>query len=382
VSARALLVVFLFLSLAVQAQPSGPPDREWPDGTKYWGALRFGQPNGPGYMTGNDGRAYQGEFVDGRFHGRGWMRMPNGDEYTGGFANGLFEGEGTIKYAKPPPGTRAQESGTWRQGKLDDTAERLRALQNLETALYNQRALLDAAFAALAPPDKDRINLYLLAVAGDGSQEVFRREVEFVRAQFDRDFGTRGRSLVLINSRTTVASAPLATLTSLRESLQAIGARMNRERDILFLFLTSHGLRDHEFRLNQNAMTLQSLQPKALAAMLQEAGIRWKVVVVSACYSGGFVEPLRSDSTLVITAARADRVSFGCEDANEFTDFGRAYFKEALPKAASFQDAFARAQKLVDEWERQAKLEASLPQISEPKAIVDQLALWWKQPRR
>jgi len=129
-------------------------------------------------------------------------------------------------------------------------------------------------------------------------------------------------------------------------------------------------------------MTLQSLQPKALAAMLQEAGIRWKVVVVSACYSGGFVEPLRNDSTLVITAARADRVSFGCEDANEFTDFGRAYFKEALPKAASFQDAFARAQKLVDEWERQAKLEASLPQISEPKAIVDQLALWWKQPRR
>jgi hypothetical protein len=353
----------------------------WPDGTRYWGPLRFGTPNGAGYMTGNDGRAYRGDFVDGKFQGRGWMRLPNGDEYTGGFAGGLFEGEGTIKYSKPPPGTRTQESGTWRQGRLED-GERVRSLQNVETALYNQRALLDAAYAALAPPDRSRINLYFLAVAGDGSQEVFRREVEFVRAQFDRDFGTRGRSLALVNSRTTVGSAPLATLTSLRESLQTIAARMNRDGDILFLFLTSHGLRDHELRLNQNAMTLRGLQPKDLARMLEESGIRWKVVLVSACYSGGFVDALKNETTLVITASRADRVSFGCADDAELTDFGRAYFRESLPAAGSFQDAFARAQKLVDKWETDAKLEHSLPQIAEARPITEQLARWWKQPRR
>ena len=31
-------------------------------------------------------------------------------------------------------------------------------------------------------------------------------------------------------------------------------------------------------------------------------------MLVSACYSGGFVDPLKSDSTMVITAARADRI--------------------------------------------------------------------------
>jgi hypothetical protein len=428
-SARLLLVLALSLTSSfAEAQPSGPPDKAWPDGSRYWGALRFDVPQGLGYLSGRDGRSYQGEFTDGKFNGRGrlatpardvyegefvdgvfsgkgrfigndgaryegefkqWLfdgagrlKLPNGDEYQGGFARGLYEGEGTLKYARPPPGTRTEVSGTWHQGRLEDAGERTRASQNLEIALYNQRALLDAALAALAPPEKGRINLYLLAVAGDGSQEVFRREVEFVRGEFDRGFGTRGRSIALINSRSTVASAPMATLTSLRESLQAIGARMNREQDILFLFLTSHGTREHELRLNQSAMTLSGLQPRELARMLQESGIRWKVVLVSACYSGGFVEPLKGEGTLVITAARGDRVSFGCADEAELTDFGRAYFKQALPAAKSFQDAFARAQKLVEEWETQAKQERSLPQIAGARPIEEQLEKWWKQPRQ
>ena len=113
--------------------------------------------------------------------------------------------------------------------------------------------------------------------------------------------------------------------------------------------------------------------------MLEESRIRWKVVLVSACYSGGFVEPLKSDSTMVITAARADRTSFGCADENEFTYFGRAFFKEALPASRSFQDAFSKADALVAEWERkdQPGQERSLPQIYSTPAINTQLARWW-----
>ena len=67
--------------------------------------------------------------------------------------------------------------------------------------------------ASLAPSDPTRINLYLLAIAGDGTQEVFRREVDFVRNEFDASYGTKGRSLVLVNSRNTLDSAPMATLS-------------------------------------------------------------------------------------------------------------------------------------------------------------------------
>jgi Peptidase C13 family len=44
--------------------------------------------------------------------------------------------------------------------------------------------------------------------------------------------------------------------------------------------------------------------------LLKKSGIRWKVVVISACYGGGFIDPVKDDTTLVITATRHDRRSF------------------------------------------------------------------------
>ena len=88
---------------------------------------------------------------------------------------------------------------------------------------------------------------------------------------------------------------------------------------------------------------------------------------------------------MVITAARADRTSFGCADENDFTYFGRAFFKEALPSSGSFFDAFTKAQALVEEWEKKDRTperERSLPQIHSPVTLSEQLKKWWAQPRR
>jgi hypothetical protein len=277
------------------------------------------------------------------------------------------------------------DAATPRERDAAAAAQEAAARANVETALYNQPALLQRSIGALRPRDPDAINLYVLAIAGDGSQEVFRREVEFVGDELERMFHVRGHTITLINSRSTVATVPMATVTSIREALAAIAASMDRERDILFFFVTTHGSRDHLLVLDQPGMDLPWLSATQLATLLQASGIRWKVVVVSACYSGGFIEPLRDEHTLIITASRADRSSFGCADENELTDFGRAYFKEALPQSSSFQDAFRRAQKLVDAWEaRDAdghRVRHSLPQIDDPPAVEAYLARWWSQAR-
>src|SRR5262249_31763992 len=161
-------------------------------------------------------------------------------------------------YAKPRDG-RTQDTGVWRSGKLVTAgSDRSARRASVEAALYNQRALLDSALAALTPPDPRRINMYLLAIAGDGNQEVFRREVDFVRDHFDPRFDTKGPSLALINSRNTMGSAPMATKTSIRESLDYIAARMDKEKDILFVFLTSHGSKEHELVLDQKGMDLDN----------------------------------------------------------------------------------------------------------------------------
>jgi len=366
-------------------------------GNVYEGQFSNGELEGKGRFAAKDGSVYEGEFKRWRPHGQGEIKLANGDIYKGGFAHGVYDGEGTLTFAKPRPDGKAQESGKWRYGTLDRPEERALMRANVEKAMYGQRRLLDRSLGVIAQHDPMRINMYLLAIAGDGTQEVFRREVEYVRDQFGRRFGTRGRTVALVNSRTTVGSLPMATLTSIQAALKTIAARMDRNRDILFLFLTSHGSKEHELTLNLAGMSLQGLTAARLAELLKESGIRWKVVVVSACYGGGFADALADENTMVIAAARRDRQSFGCADENDFTYFGRAYFKEGLPQSRSFEEAFRKAEALVRQWELEharapaaagappdakADDKLSLPQLHSAEPIERHLQRFWAQFRR
>jgi hypothetical protein len=119
---------------------------------------------------------------------------------------------------------------------------------------------------------------------------------------------------------------------------------------------------------------INDLSAQALATALDDSGIKWRVLVVSACYSGGFIDYLRNDHTLVITAARWDRNSFGCGHEEAFTYFGRAYFDQALRRETSFVRAFDRARDLVSRREKAEGYVPSEPQIAVGRAIVAKLA--------
>ena len=79
---------------------------------------------------------------------------------------------------------------------------------------------------------------------------------------------------------------------------------------------------------------------------------------------------------MIIAAARADRPSFGCGANSEITDFGRAFFVEAMNHADTFGDAFTEARRLIDAWENRDGEDHSYPQLVTTPLIDAQLKTW------
>ncbi|MEO8459310.1 MAG: C13 family peptidase [Dokdonella sp.] len=250
-----------------------------------------------------------------------------------------------------------------------------------EQVLFEQSRLVNTALDSLRPRDPDRSNLYVVAFAGDGSEDVFRNEAEYAEKLFAQRFSAAGHIVVLENNPATVTTRPLATLTNLTATLDGIAARMNPDEDILLLFATSHGSSDHELLVDLGELPLDPIGPQELNdALNTDPVIRWKVLVISACYSGGFVDALRDDSTLVLTSARSDRTSFGCGADSDITYFGKAFLVEALNKTDSLIDAFAMAKKTIAQWEHDDKVdELSEPQMASNPRIEAKLGEWQAQ---
>lgn len=231
-----------------------------------------------------------------------------------------------------------------------------------EALLYAQPSRIDAALAALAPRDAGGPNAFMVGFAGVGEQRVFAEEIDLAARVLGQRYGSASRTLLLVNDRRDFERRPLATVTNLRHALRGVAGHMDVEKDVLFLVLSSHGSDDPEISVSNDILPLNGLSGAALANALRESGIRWKVVIISACHAGAFIPALRDERTIVLTAAAADRASFGCSDDRDLTYFGEALLRDALPNAESLTAAFAAAQRALAERERKEGITPSLPQ--------------------
>ena len=245
-----------------------------------------------------------------------------------------------------------------------------------EQVIYAQPDLLDREVAKLKPRTPGKVNLYAIAFAGDGSQNVFRNEVEYFARLLSRRFDAAGHVIVLENNPASLDTRPLATWSNLEDALGAIASRMDPQQDILLLYLTTHGSEDHTLLVDMDPLPLDQINAGDLPRILAEHPFRYKVVIVNACYSGGFIPPLEGPGTMVITAARTDRSSFGCGAQSELTWFGHAFLVDALNTTDDFRQAFRITREKVAGWEKHDHYQASDPQISVGRGIAAQLARW------
>lgn len=265
----------------------------------------------------------------------------------------------------------------WPQGQMwystkTKAAEKISANRDSpvrEEILHLQPALTQQTIQALLPQRKNVEEIYFVGFSPYSYQDVFLKESEVIRTLMDQRFDTSGRSLLLVNNDKTLRRYPLATVTNLRGALSRVGKLMNKEQDVLVLYVTSHGSAKHELSVDYWPLDLDELNPPLLKRLLDESGIKWRVVVISACYSGGFIEPLRGPTTLVMTAADANKTSFGCGAESDFTYFAKAVFDEQLRKTFSFEEAFKQALPIIREREKKVSEEFSNPQIDVGDAI-------------
>ena len=205
-------------------------------------------------------------------------------------------------------------------------------------------------------------NVAVLAFGLVGSESVFESEAKGAAAILAQRLGAHD-----VVARSNTKTRRDVTIEAIGAAVRTAVDKMDHENDLLALILTSHGSPDGV--AVEAGRRVEILSPSALASMLGSVGVRHRIIIISACYSGVFLRPLANDDSLVITAADAKHSSFGCQDKVKWTYFGDAFFNTALRRTADLRQAFNEARAIVRQRELHYHLVPSNPQIAGGKNI-------------
>ena len=191
-----------------------------------------------------------------------------------------------------------------------------------------------------------------MLIAGDDSLPVFDNASGAMQAHLHASSGDLQR---------LSAAASGGHAASLRNVLAAVASMRPAPGQGCFVFATSHGGRNEGLYLSN---TDDFLTPRALdAALVRGCGDAPTVVVVSACFSGSFAQaPMTRANRVVLTAARADRTSFGCQAGRTYTVFDKCLL-DSMDTGSAWPAVYGLVRRCVS---REEALEDAVP--SHPQA--------------
>jgi Peptidase C13 family len=245
----------------------------------------------------------------------------------------------------------------WAYTKFD------RAVPEVDTAAIelSQPSLVEAEVKRLLPEQKGKADIYAIGIAGWSDQDVFIKELNGGLAALDKAMGLDRGTVRLVNHADTIATLPIASRTNFASAVHAVAKIMNRDEDVLLIFITSHG-GPTGVGLRLSGAFSAILSPDHIATVLDREGIKNRVLIVSACYAGVFVKRLASPDSVVLTAADENSVSFGCSSERDWTYFGDALFNQNLGAGVSLEEAFENAKGRISQWEARDEAPPSNPQ--------------------
>ncbi len=238
---------------------------------------------------------------------------------------------------------------------------------------YDQHKKLNAAIAALKPQRPGVVDAYVIAIGLD-ADAVFGREAAEASRVLAHRFDAEGRTILLsAGGGAADANVPYGTPQNLAIALDAVAARMDLKEDVLIFYSTSHGDGKIGLAYQDGENGYGMISPKRLAELFKSTGVKRRLVMLSACYSGVFVPVLDDEDSVVITAASKDTTSFGCAATNDWTFFGDALINNALREPLPLAEAVGKAFGLVTQWESMKGLPGSDPQFHMGSRVMDWL---------
>ncbi|MEE9433428.1 MAG: C13 family peptidase [Sphingorhabdus sp.] len=233
--------------------------------------------------------------------------------------------------------------------------------RNAQWFLDQQRNVVKAV-AALKPNRRGVVDAYVVVAAID-ADPVFGREAAEAAKVLERRFSARGRTITLAaGTGAGKAAAAHGSPANLWAVIAGVAGKMDREEDVLILYTTSHGGKKVGIVYNDGQSGFGMISPSHMRGMLEGLGIKRKLVMISACYSGAFIPALLDDDSVVITAASSVRPSFGCNPGNDWTFFGDALINQSMRQGLSLTATKEIAFRKISEWELGNGLTPSEPQ--------------------
>jgi hypothetical protein len=268
------------------------------------------------------------------------------------------------------------------QEAQDDSKAKWSTTHLQPAKLLKQSSVLDAALSALPAQRPGVVDTYVITYSPYASEDVFLKEGEVVTRVMSERFATGDRDLRLVNHASTVETLAWATPENLKKALDHVGKLIDPAEDIVLIHFASHGGSDGKLSAEFWPLQIDTLTGKAVRTMLDDANIPVRILSVSACFSGSWIEPLRTEGTFIMTASDADHTSYGCGRKSELTFFTRAVFDEQLSKETrSFEDAFNAARPIIEAREKEAgkKDGYSNPQIFVGTVARARMSRWTEE---
>lgn len=227
------------------------------------------------------------------------------------------------------------------------------------TDSHPQSASLADPVSSFSFASGQAIHWKALLIAGDNSIANFDRATDDFSTTLEAD-GIADQVILTSSERELGAGKVLATPDNAQKALMHLRPAAG---DGCLVFMTSHGSRSGLYLANKSSAK-GIWHPDEVGALLDEyCGSLPTVLIVSACYSGVFLDDdLKQPNRIILTAARRDRSSFGCSADTTYTYYD-ACLLENWRKSQSWEGLYRNNRDCITAREQELDVHPSEPQV-------------------